>query len=62
VVSTKTRNLILNVRAEGGDVYVSGILAHPELETEIVRIVESIDGVKKVVANFESPPIEYMYP
>lgn len=62
VVSTKTRNLILNVRAEQGEVYVSGILAHPELEAEIVRIAESVHGVKKVTANFESPPIEYMYP
>ena len=62
VVSAKTRNLILNVRAEGGEVYVSGILAQPDLETEIVRIVESVPGVKKVTPTFESPPIEYMYP
>jgi len=62
VVSPKTRNLTVNVRAENGEVYISGILAQPELETEIVRIAGSVPGVRKVTTSFESPPIEYMYP
>ncbi len=62
VTFPKTRNLTVNVRAEKGQVYVSGILAQPELEQEIRRLVEGVPGVTGVVANFESPPIEYMYP
>jgi cytidylate kinase len=62
VISPKTRNLTVNVRVEGGEVYASGILAQSDLEQEIVRLIESVPGVKKVVADFESPPIEYMYP
>jgi hypothetical protein len=62
IVSPRTRNLTVNVRVERGQVYLSGILAQSELEQEIVRIVERIPGVNKVEADFESPPIEYMYP
>ncbi len=62
IVSPKTRHLTVNVRAERGRVYLSGILAQTELEKEITRIVESIPGVVEVTTDFESPPIEYMYP
>jgi hypothetical protein len=62
VVAPKTRHLTINVRAERGEVHLSGILAQSELEQEIVRLVEAIAGVTRVVAEFESPPIEYMYP
>ena len=62
IVSPRTRNLTINVRAERGKVHVSGILAQSELEQEIVRTIERIPGVTKVEADFESPPIEYMYP
>ncbi|MBI2985552.1 MAG: cytidylate kinase family protein [Deltaproteobacteria bacterium] len=62
IMSPKTRNLTINVRAERGEVYVSGILAQSELEETITRLIEGVPGVKKVVADFESPPIEYMYP
>jgi osmotically-inducible protein OsmY len=47
---------------DGGRVRLSGILANLDLEREIVRIVEAVPGVTKVEAEFESPPIEYMYP
>jgi len=62
IISPKTRNLTINVRVEGGEVHASGILAQSELEQEILRIVEGVPGVRKVVTDFESPPIEYMYP
>lgn len=62
VVSPKTRHLTINVQVEQGEVHLSGILAQSELEQTIVHSVEGIAGVTKVVAKFESPPIEYMYP
>ena len=62
IISPKTRNLTIHVGVERGRVRLSGILAQSDLEPEIVRIVEKIPGVTKVEAEFESPPIEYMYP
>ncbi len=62
IVSPKTRNLTINVRVEQGEVYLSGILAQSELEQIIVHLIEGLPGVNKVTAEFESPPIEYMYP
>ena len=62
IVSPKTRNLMINVSVERGRVRLSGILAHLDLEPEIIRIAEGIPGVTKVEAEFDSPPIEYMYP
>lgn len=62
IISPKTRNLTINIRVERGQVHASGILAQSELEREITRLIERVPGVKNVVADFESPPIEYMYP
>lgn len=62
VVNPQTRNLAINVRVAKGEVQVSGILAQTDLEQTIVAIVKSIPGVTKVTAQFEAPPIEYMYP
>ncbi|MBI4528899.1 MAG: cytidylate kinase family protein [Deltaproteobacteria bacterium] len=62
VTFPRTRNLTVNVRVEQGRVYLSGILAQSELEPEITRLVQGVPGVRDVVAEFESPPIEYMYP
>lgn len=61
-VAPKTRNLTINVRAEKGEVHLSGILAQSELEGSIVEIANAVPGVTRVIPNFESPPIEYMYP
>lgn len=60
--SPKTRNVVLNVRSDGGEVNISGILADPELEKEIVRIAKGVTGVTQVVTDIEPPPIEYMHP
>lgn len=62
ITSPKTRNIILNVRAERGQVHVSGILADPDLEEEILRIVKAVPGVTEVTSDIEPPPIEYMHP
>ncbi|MBI2349480.1 MAG: cytidylate kinase family protein [Deltaproteobacteria bacterium] len=62
IISPRTRNLTVNVRVERGEVYASGILAQSDLEQEIARLIGSTPGVKKVMTDFESPPIEYMYP
>ena len=62
ITSAKTRNIILNVRSDGGKVVISGILADPDLEKEIVRIAKGVDGVAEVVTDIEPPPIEYMHP
>ncbi|HEY7164517.1 MAG TPA: cytidylate kinase family protein [Candidatus Binatia bacterium] len=62
VTSPKTRNIILNVRSDGGQINISGILADPDLEREIIRIARSVPGVVDVVTDIEPPPIEYMHP
>ncbi len=61
-ISPKTRNLNISIQADQGVVRVAGILTQPALQQEIVRLVEGVDGVTKVEADFESPPIEYMFP
>jgi cytidylate kinase len=62
ITSPKTRNVVLNVNSEGGIVNISGILADPDLEKEIVRIAREVTGVAQVVTDIEPPPIEYMHP
>jgi cytidylate kinase len=62
ITSPKTRNVILNVSSDAGNVNISGILADPDLEREIVRIAEDVPGVKQVATDIEPPPIEYMHP
>jgi osmotically-inducible protein OsmY len=62
ITSPKTRNIILNVRSDGGQVNISGILADPDLETEIARITKGVAGVTHVTTDIEPPPIEYMHP
>jgi osmotically-inducible protein OsmY len=62
ITSPKTRNIILNVRADRGQVNISGILADPDLEKEIVRIAKDVPGVTEVTTDIEPPPIEYMHP
>ena len=62
ITSPKTRNVVLNIRSEAGQVSISGILADPELEKEVVRIAKSVPGVVDVVTDIEPPPMEYMHP
>jgi hypothetical protein len=62
ITSPKTRNVVLNVKSDNGRVTISGILADPDLEKEIVRIAKDVKGVSDVVTDIEPPPIEYMHP
>jgi len=62
ITSSKTRNVVLNVKSDGGRVIISGILADPDLEKDIVQIATDVAGVKEVVTDIEPPPIEYMHP
>jgi osmotically-inducible protein OsmY len=62
ITSAKTRNVVLNVKSDNGTVTISGILADPDLEKEIVRIAKSVAGVLEIVTDIEPPPIEYMHP
>ena len=62
ITSAKTRNIILNVRSDGGKVTISGILADSDLEKEIVRVAKGVAGVAEVDTDIEPPPIEYMHP
>jgi hypothetical protein len=62
ITSPKTRNVVLNVKSDSGRVTISGILADPDLEKEIVRIAAGVKGVAEVNTDIEPPPIEYMHP
>ena len=62
ITSPKTRNVVLNVKCDDGRVSISGILADPDLEKEIIRIAKEVKGVSEVVTDIEPPPIEYMHP
>ena len=62
IVSPKTRNLNVRVRAAGGVVHVSGILTQPALQEEIVSVAREVPGTTEVETDFESPPVEYMFP
>jgi cytidylate kinase len=62
ITSPKTRNVVLNVKCDDGRVMISGILADPDLEKEIVRVATQVKGVSEVVTDIEPPPIEYMHP
>ena len=62
ITSAKTRNVVLNVKSDGGRVNISGILADPDLEKEILRIAKGVTGVTEVITDIEPPPIEYMHP
>jgi cytidylate kinase len=62
ITSPRTRNVILNVQADGGRVKISGILADSELEKEIIAIAKKVPGVTEVITDIEPPPIEYMHP
>lgn len=62
ITAPKTRNVILNVSSDSGRVSISGILADPDLEKEIVRLAKDVPGVSEVITDIEPPPIEYMHP
>lgn len=60
VTSSRFRNLGITVRAEKGEVYVSGVLigafTHSVTEEEIIRLVKGVPGVTRVVTDFTVLP------
>ncbi len=46
------RNLPISVRADRGQVHMSGVLTGPVSEHEIIRQIEGVPGVTKVVTDF----------
>jgi cytidylate kinase len=56
VMSPSFRNLGITVRAEKGEVHVSGVFAHAVPEEEIVLLVKSVPGVTRVVTDFTVIP------
>ena len=57
----KCRNLAIDVRAEQGQVNVSGVLAMAVSEHEIIQLVEGVPGVSKVVMNLIIPDMADTY-
>ncbi len=53
MMSPRLRNF--NVRAEQGQVHVEGVLTQSVSEQEIIRLIERVPGVAKVVTDFKSP-------
>jgi len=51
-ITPETRSVSLHVLAEGGTVYVWGVLAGFGLEREVLRVVEGVPGVHEVVPDF----------
>jgi len=58
VMSPSFRNLGITVRAENGEVLVSGVFAYSVPEEEIVLLVKRIPGVTKVVTDFTVVPAD----
>jgi hypothetical protein len=50
-IPRETRDLAIHVRSEKGEVHLSGILSSPAVEAEIVKTVEKVPGVVKVVSD-----------
>ena len=57
MMSPTYRNLHINVRAEQGQVHVSGII--PQFtDQELIQLIEGVHGVTKVVADFIDLPAD----
>jgi cytidylate kinase len=55
VMSLKVKNFSPIVRAKNGQVHVSGVLPLSGSEQDIIKLIETIPGVKNVVMDFISP-------
>ena len=62
MTSNNTRNLNIHIRAERGVVHVTGVLTQPALQEKIVREIEGVQGVTKVIPDLEIAPLEYIFP
>jgi cytidylate kinase len=56
-----TSGIDVDVRSDDGIVWVSGLVDSGELEYEIIRIAQSMAGVKEVISDLEIKPV-FPYP
>ena len=56
-----TSGIDLDVRADEGIVWVTGLIDSGELEYEIIRVVQMVPGVKEVISDLEIKPV-FPYP
>ncbi len=61
MMDPRYKNLAIDVRAEQGQVNVSGVLARAVSEHEIIQLVEGVPGVSKVVTNLIIPDMADTY-
>jgi cytidylate kinase len=60
-VNPITSGIDVEVRADDGIVWMTGLIDSGELEYEIIRIAQTISGVKEVISDLEVKPI-FPYP
>jgi cytidylate kinase len=56
-----TSGIDVDVRADDGIVWVTGLIDSSELEYEIIRIAQTVSGVKEVISDLEIKPV-FPYP
>jgi osmotically-inducible protein OsmY len=56
-----TSGIDVEVRAADGVVWMAGLIDSGELEYEIVRVAQSVSGVKEVISDLEIKPV-FPYP
>jgi cytidylate kinase len=56
-----TNGIDVDVRADDGIVWMTGLIDSGELEYEIIRMVQTISGVKEVISDLEIKPV-FPYP
>ena len=58
VTSAKFRNLGISVRAEKGEVHLSGVFAHSVAEDEMIELAKSVPGVIRVKTDITVLPVD----
>jgi len=56
-----TSGVEVDVRADGGIVWVTGLVDSGELEYEVIRVAQTVPGVKEVISDLEIKPV-FPYP
>lgn len=56
-----TSGLDVDVRADDGNVWVTGLIDSGELEYEVIRIAQTVPGAKEVITELEIKPV-FPYP
>ncbi|HXV78777.1 MAG TPA: cytidylate kinase family protein [Candidatus Binatia bacterium] len=58
VTSAKFRNLGISVRAEKGEVQLSGVFSHLVAEEEMVKLAKGVPGVSRVMTDITVLPVD----